>query len=182
MVVFRDWIFSLFSQDIHVRDTNPVNGKGLFQRYIEIFGDEIDETIKDKIGDFPNLIKVLDTDAKYLVYLAEMMGNPPTMFYDDTKYRKFLRYFTDIVKCKGTKKSYELLFGILGCTIALEYIPLPVMKYDWMGSTGDEAPHILLKYDTGGLYDEECPTCSQYDLFITDPDGILNGVLTNPIL
>jgi len=182
MVVFKDWIFSLFPRYIWEHDTLPVNGKGLFQRYMETFGEEIDEEIKDYITNFINIIDVTSTEDKYLVYLAEFLGNPPTLFYSDVRYRKLLRYLMDIIKCKGTVRSYELIFGLLGCTIELVEIPPSVMKYDWYGELGEEVPTTLVVYDSGYRYDEECPSCSDYYLNITDPDGVLAGALTNTIL
>ena len=98
-----------------------------------------------------------------------MCGNPPDLFYNATWYRKFIRYFTDIVKVKGTVKSYELLFGLIGCTIQITQIPPVIIKYD--NSPEDH-------YDTKAQYDSECPTCSYYDLTINDPDGNCSTLAT----
>lgn len=182
MVVFKDWIFSLFPRYIWEHDTLPVNGKGLFQRYMETFGEEIDGELKNHVTDFIDILDVTTTEDKYLVYLVEFLGSPPSLFdqgvYSDARYRKLLRYLMDIVKCKGTKRSYELIFGLLGCTIILTETAPPVMKYDWYGELGEEGNTTLVHYDSGLYYDEDCPSCSSYTLAITDPDGVLAGALT----
>jgi hypothetical protein len=169
MVVFKDWLFTLFPRYYIQGDTNPVGGKGLFERYLEVFGAELDEHLTPKITDLTNLNSIASVDSKYLTYLAWMCGNPPDLFYSEARYRRFIQYFTDIIKNKGTVKGYELLFGLLGCTVVITEIPLVDSRYD----VYDEStpPVVIHQYDELLKYDEECPTCSKYNLTINDPEG-----------
>ena len=166
MVTFKNWIFTLFPRFFLENDTYVVEGKGLFQRYLSVFGDEIDREMIPKLEGLPNLNTVLTTDAKYLAYLAWMCGNPPDLFYNATWYRKFIKYFTDIIKKKGTVEGYNLLFGLMGCSVTITEVTLDIHNYDAASA----------HYDNGLKYDSECPSCSQYDLDITDPSGNLGFI------
>jgi hypothetical protein len=162
MVSFKSLIYDQFPRRFREEDTYiDQNGKGLFRRFIETMGDEWDQELSGKLENYLDLFSVLDTDSKYLVHLAWFLGNPPDMLYSDVRYRRLLRYLMDINKCKGTLKSYDMIFFMLGVTVTLTIYPPKVMKYD-IGT---------LKYDETLRYDEECPTCSDYDLAIHDPEG-----------
>ncbi len=159
MVSFKELLYYTFPKRFQEEDTYiDQNGKGLFQRYIETFGDEWDEELIPKLENYLDKIDVPTTDAQYLTHLAWFLGNPPDLFYDDARYRKFLQYIVDINKVKGTVKSYEMLFFLLGVTVTLTFVPLTTMIHD-----------DALEYDDGYKYDEECPSCSEYDLEIIDP-------------
>jgi len=171
MVTFKDWIYTIFPRFFRENDTDLVNGKGLFERYVSVFGDELDQEMISSIQDLGDLNIVLTTDAKYLAYLAWMCGNPPDLFYNTTWYRKFIKYFTDIVKKKGTEEGYNLLFGLVGCSVTITEVSLAIHNYDVANA----------HHDSGLKYDMECPSCSQYDLEIHDPDGNLDFITTSGI-
>lgn len=162
MVLFKDYIFDLFPFLFRRDDTYIVDGKGLFQRYIETLSDEWDQELSDKLEEVWDITDVLTTEEKYIAHLAWFLNNPPDMLYSDARYRKLLRYVIDINKCKGTVRSYEMIFFLLGLNVTLTFIPLTTMVYD----------NAELNYDEEELrYDSECPSCSEYDLAILDPDG-----------
>ena len=163
MVSFSTWIFEQFPRYFKEFDTyKDNNNQGLFERFLGAIGDEMDANLVPKITNFTDLFDVLTTPDKYLILLTKTLGSPPDLFYNDARYRRFLRYLVDIVKCKGTVESYNMLFRLLDCTVTIEEIPLVDMRYDTTNH-----------YDTGLKYDEECPSCSFYNLHITDPNGTL---------
>ena len=120
------------------------NGEGLLIRYLSIFGDEIDQEISPTIECFLNIIDAQNTDAKFLVHLSDVLGNPPDIFGNDEMYRNLLSYIVSVYKIKGTKPAYELFFSLLGFDIELEEIPLDDQFIDY--DTGGE-------YDTGLIYE-----------------------------
>lgn len=166
MVSFKDYLFNQFPIRYWEEDSyKNGQGKGLLQRLMESLGTEWDQELLPKLEGVSDINDLLTTDSKYLVHLAWFLGNPPDTFYDEARYRKLLQYLTDIIKVKGTEESYHRLFFLLGVTVTLTYIPPTIPKYD-----GD------FHHDTTVRYDSECPSCSDYDLAISDPDGNLSLV------
>jgi hypothetical protein len=81
-------------------------------------------------------------------------------------YRRVLAYAVAIYKIKGTAKSYELLFNLLGLNIKIqEELPALAVQYD-----------SNFIYDDGKTYDEDCATCSYYTILYYDPTDPLNPV------
>jgi phage tail-like protein len=178
MVSFSTWIFEQFPRYFKEQDTyKDGDDKGLLERFLGVLGDELDEEMIPSITNFTEIFNVETTPDQYFRYLAEMMGNPPDLFYNDARYRRFIKYLTDINKHKGTAESYDMLFRLFNCTVVIEEIPLVRLIYDLVDSWGEEAPHALLLHDSQHpvtaekwRYDEGCPTCSRYNLHITDPE------------
>lgn len=132
------------------------NGDGLLNRYLTIFGEEIDEELIPKIECYLNIIDSQISDSKFITHLSDVLGNPPDIFLDDTMYRNLLSYIVSVYKIKGTKKAYELFFSILGFDIELIEIP-----------PGDDVVYYdkLNIYDDGKIYDQKlCQPCSMYDI------------------
>lgn len=170
MVNFKDWIYEQLPNRFREEDTDIINGKGLFQRFVESMGAEIDSNITPSIAVLTDLNLVLTTEEYYVAYIAWMMGNPPNTFNHNEFYRQILRYLIPILKIKGTALAYEAFFGILGIQATITEIDLEDMRYD----TGKI-------YDVGYQYDLSCPPCSDYILDIVDPNGVMSDWETNPI-
>ncbi len=162
MVSFKSYIYDQFPRRFRDEDSYiDQNGHGLFRRFLETMGEEWDQELAGKLENYLEIQEVLTTDAQYLAHLAWFLGNPPDMLYSDVRYRKLLRYLVDITKCKGTLKSYDMIFFMLGVTVTLTIHPPLVLKYDLDG----------IKHDQNYRYDSECPTCTDYDIAIHDPEG-----------
>ena len=175
-----NWLFSLLPVYYKLNDTyKDEEGNGLLQRYLGAF----DPVVLDEI--FPNIENYLDiTDAqtcrpKYLIHIANTLGNPPDVFGDDSKYRNLLSYIVSVYKIKGSIESYKLFFDILGFYSEIDEIPL-------LNKTSI--------YDNGGEYDSDeflseydrnlCQTCSYYDitLYYKDVDNYnINQTIINNI-
>jgi len=171
MVTFKTWIFNLLPSRFYREDTyKDVNGEGIFQRYTQAIGEELDEELVPYLTDY--LLNQVAWDLKgeqapyeFLVHLSDCLGNPPDIFLGEVpvdeisrKYRKLLRYIASVYKIKGTRLSYELFFGLLGYNVNIIEIPQNSMLYD-----------EGLVYDTIDVYyDEGCSTCSGYSLAFTD--------------
>ena len=175
MINFRTWIFEKFPYYFWENDTyKDGEGHGLFQRYLETVGIELDSELVNKIPGLLDLTNAELVASKQLIHLAEVLGNPPDTFGDETKYRKLLKYITNINKEKGNLKGYQLIFGVLGVDVEIEEVYGLDNHYD-----------TELQYDTDLHYDGNCPPCSNYTLAITDPDGNCPEIAdapTNPII
>lgn len=160
MVIFKDWIFTLFPLRFKRDDTyKDANDKGLLERFMESFGDEIDNEIIPYIENYLDIFDALNVSDELLGHLADTLGNPPdTLGYPD-KYRLLLKYLVSLNKLKGTIPAYELLFKIFGVNIVIDEFEIDKHFYD----TGEY-------YDDGSiLYDTNCPICSGYEIQISDP-------------
>ena len=153
-MTFRDWFFNKLPAYFKTNDSyKDVNGEGLLERYLRIYGLEIDEEIIPKIENYLDTIDPLICDEKFLNLIAYQLGNPPDFFGNTSLYRKFLSVIVEIYKIKGTRKSYLLLFALLGYNVDLiMFYPRDII-YDNGEIYDDEEPI---------LYDDVCGTCVPY--------------------
>lgn len=140
-------------------DTYPdIQGEGLFQRYMALFGESLDYEQARHIDDYLDIIDASITEEKYLTHLSDVLGNPPDVFKSVEQYRNLLSYITNVYKVKGTKRGYELFFYILGFTIEIKNLPATTidLRYD-----------SNFRYDSNQRYDpDDCMSCSFYDITI----------------
>lgn len=207
---FRNYLFSLLPDYFKEQDSyKDDNNEGLLERYLRIFGEEIDdeiypfiETLLDVIyggksltdnilirGDDiltygpeiltygpPKTIR----DDRFLKYIAFMLGNPIDINGMADTYRKIINYAVAIYKIKGTNRSYELLFNLLGLKVIIrESIVTEANRYDndlqydqqdlVFDKTCELCSTYLLIY-----YDKEQPECSHEQLTILDPVLVSN--------
>lgn len=165
---FKEWFFRQLPVFFKQTDTNKdVSNKGLLERYLEIFGDELDEGVIPFIETYLNQVDPTRADFKFGPHIAYTLGNPPNLLGVDARWFKVLQYIVDCYKIKGTKKSYELWFGLWSLNAHLiQYQPEEVRYDDWqVGHT----------YDNGHIYDNGCPTCSYYEIFVTTFEQTCEG-------
>ena len=121
-------------------------GKGLLQRFLLVFGMELQTEIVPKLE---NLINEKDPETasdEFLSELAYSVGRPNDILQDIDKYRTLLTQIISIYQIKGTTKSYQLLFALFGLTAELvEHFP------------PDNA------YDSGLIYDDDTEDAQVYD-------------------
>lgn len=157
---FKDYLYELFTRYFIEHDTYKDNeDRGLLERYMSIFGYELDFEVVDKIECYLKIIDAQVCEEKYLVHISDELGNPPDIFRDAQIYRNLLSYVVSIYKIKGTLGAYQLFFSILGYGVNITELPLISREhlYDNKG-----------EYDTGqdlALYDQNrCNTCSEYEI------------------
>ena len=166
---FVSYIYNLIPSALRAMDTNvDNNGNTLLDRYLGIFGAELDANI------YPQILGALDVlDAKkvpvsLLPIFRESLGNPPLPLTDNPNkdiQRNILKNIFYINKVKGTTKGYELLFNLLGLTITLNVTPISKTKYDVYEFIYDD--DINPSY-----YNEQCNLCYKYSVTILDPNNL----------
>jgi phage tail-like protein len=156
MVSFINYLFSKLPKYFKEQDTyKDQNDQGLLERYLSIFGLELDEQVYPLIQDYLNNVDPLQADSKFLSSIAFNLGNPPDFTQDEHEYRLLLSYAITIFKIKGTAQSYNLLFQLFGLTCTIVEIEAPeLIRYD---------DNNL--YDNSVIYDTECDGCTYYSLF-----------------
>lgn len=159
MIFLKEYVISLVDDYILSSDSyKDVNGKGFVQRYLEIFGAELDEYYYPLIEGLENEWNPLTvTNTGYLDYIAFLLGDIPNIATDTESYRRVLTYIVSIYKIKGTLKSiYAILYPLKVVVTDIVELDPGAVQYD----TG-------LTYDDGHLYDNNCPQCSEFDLEVT---------------
>lgn len=174
MAYFKDWIFNQLPR-YHQKTDNykDAQGNGLLKRYLRSVGDELDEEFIPYMENFIDLIDFMTCDDKYLPLIGGILGYPPSIDGLNSTYRKILAYAVVVYKIKGTFKSYQIVFNLLGINITIEEImpkkkityDLPVPKYD---------------ADPTYIYDSECDRCGIYNLKYKFQAGF--GPMTSTIL
>lgn len=168
---FRDYLFGLLPVYFKRNDTyKDKDDKGLLERYLMVFGNELDYQVIPKITCYLHAIDAAVCDAKFLDPLSQSLGNPPDIFQDDEIYRNLLQYVVTFYKIKGTIASYKLFFAILGYDVEIEELP---------HEDDDSFYDSEAEYDTGEerhTYDRNaCLVCYYYNINIKplDPNAQL---------
>lgn len=79
-------------------DTYKVKGKGLLERYLDIFGEYFDEKVVKDIDTLDNIIDIDNTPEIYLGYLWEFLGSMPYAnpgAIDPDKWKQYFNGFQD---------------------------------------------------------------------------------------
>ena len=163
---FKDWIFNQLPKYHQRTDSyKDVEGNGLLKRYLRVVGIELDEEFISYIDNFTDLIDYIECDDKYLPLIGSILGYPPSIDGLSTTYRKILANIMAIYKVKGTIRSYEMLFNLLGLEVSiLEEVPKKAVTYDLPGRF----------YDKGEQYDSHCEYCSGYWILYNSKDDTCN--------
>jgi len=76
MITLRS-LMDLLPYNFKEQDTYKVNGKGLLERYLDIFGAYFDDVITNDIKTLDDIIDIDNTPELYLGYLWEFLGSMP---------------------------------------------------------------------------------------------------------
>ena len=165
--IFKDWFFRQYPDDTQNNDVNKNElGEGTWQRYLRIYGLELDEEFVPYITNFLDIVDIQKTDDKYLPAISSILGSPPGFNNDNAIYRKILAYAIAIYKVKGTKRAYEIFLNLLGIDATIiEVTPRKKVTYDMPGITYDAQP-------TNWTYDSFCENCSGFYLALTNANNV----------
>lgn len=170
------------------------NGKGIFQRYLSILEDDVNEVIiplLENEGVISNplysfdvlnsLIGGLGEDDKFLNLIAYTLSNPihrdiykvnnEDRDEEDIQkeigyYRNLLSFSLSLWKIKGTALALKSYGNILG-------LELEVIENSVLGAVYDEVTYDQEYSDITGsyiiTYDSECQICSSYTVVVKTP-------------
>lgn len=135
-----------------------VNNKGINERYQEILADDWDEELLPLVENILDNTLVPDTAwVRFIPYLENMLGIKP-LVEDLAIRRKIIKNIISIYKVKGTLRSYEIVFKILGFTsVTIEDLEF-VQSFDSPVTFDD----VNRRFDASN-----CQTCSYYNLHLT---------------
>lgn len=161
MIIFEQYIPDILPEYFRENDSyKDGSGKGFLIRFLEIFGQELDEQFYPNIEGVIDLHDVFNTPTAYLEYLGYLMGNLPDIIVNNEHdYRNLLSYIVSIYQIKGTIQSYKSMFFLLGSDTTINELATTTKGYDDGTSLYDLA---------GILYDETCVPCSDYEIILTN--------------
>lgn len=95
------------------------DGKGILEKYLEIFGEYFSD-VKTSIDNSIEVINIEKTSRYYLKLLWEMLGSIPfakdieslPFNLDDKQQRDLIKYTNCLLKIRGTRKFFEIMFRI----------------------------------------------------------------------
>jgi len=179
MLVLKDYLIDRLPRYILTEDSyQDSNGKGFIERYLAIFGEELDDNTLPKLEEIENLANpILLNNPNFLEYHSFLKGDLDitSLALDNSTYRNLLTYILSIYKAKGTLKSYKAILGLLKITdVEIEPIVITAGGYD-SGVTYDDGTTF---YDGVGV---TCQRCFEYNLILTGIDTITSNLFNNII-
>lgn len=91
------------------QDTYKVNGKGLLERYLDIFGEYFDNQIVKDIDTLDDILDIDHTPEIYLGYLWEFLGSMPyanPKAIDPNKWKQYFNGFSDDTTIEALSKLW----------------------------------------------------------------------------
>lgn len=172
--VFFDKLSLYFKQVDSYKD---IDGKGLFERFLAIFGDDIDGILLPLLEDITSIINPAQSEdllnylmgldpnnGKFLNHIAYTLNNPPDIV-DEGTFRKLLTYVLSLYKIRGTKRAIRYWGYLLGLDLQVVEIDSPVIKAD----SGYKYDSELITSEVSKeipKYDSNCTTCSNYYIVV----------------
>lgn len=115
MVNIKDYLLNIIPVGLLHRDSYvDSNGKGLFQRTIESFGDELDTGVLVKLGNLENQFDVDQVDDNLFDSFVNSIGYLPDFFNDKPTHKSLIKYIQLLYSNKGKLTVVEYLLNILG--------------------------------------------------------------------
>lgn len=173
MGLFTKYIFNLFPSKVRKEDSYKwPDGRGFLQRYLSAFEDELDANVLPYIDNVLDLVDALKVDSKYLADLSYNLGSPAQVDSSLQTYRLVLEYAVAMWRVKGTKKSYKMLFDLMGLEVdIIEGEVKAGITYDQPG----------VNYDAGYTYDQDFAYCSKYKIAYNSKADTTNPFVHNPV-
>lgn len=161
----RGFLFSRLPNYYKDNDTyKDSNNRGILERFLGTLDVELQEELVDQLHQLIDQLDPKTTMNKFLPIMAQTVGNPTNILGTDESLRERILQAISLYKIKGTVRSYQLLFNLLGYRIELEeHIPLNSL-YD-----------IGLLYDDDHNYDTSYCTLGCIEYTIKYMDGATTG-------
>lgn len=161
---FTNNIFELFGKDYKRRDSyKDVYGEGLTERFTKTLAtsfDDLKDTYLDTLLD--NIYNPFKVPERLLIYLEYNLGI--NLYLGESNRRKVIKNITKYYQIKGTQKSYDVLFGVLGMEATISVTgSLAVTNFDTGGIFNSG-----LKFDnTTSSFNLTCLECMEYSIAVT---------------
>lgn len=159
-------IFGYFGRDIKIRD-EPKNaqGKGVLERYNEVMGLEYDVYYSEFLDNLiDNTMVPQEVLEKFIPYLEEMLGGLQFTGTTIAIRRKILKFAIRLYEIKGTKKSYDLIYRLLG----FNSVTITEHQAEFTFDSPTTFDDLFRKFDS------KCPPCSDYTINVYGDADLTN--------
>lgn len=111
-------VFSYYGKTVKLKDSyKDLEGKGLFERFNEILGKDLDDyTVKYTEDMLEVMCKASTMSNKFFQYLFNEIGFNVRLTLDDYYFRKLISMMPTILDSRGLLSCYLILFKFLGIT------------------------------------------------------------------
>lgn len=158
MTVLKDYLLGLVPDYIREEDSyKDAQQKGFIVRFLEIFGEELDEQFIDYIDNFDiNSLNVETVPTNLLDYFEDLQGDIKNFGKSEVVRRNIIKSIISIYRLKGTRESVEAILAIRGYKVnALTEEVSTQYVHDGAG----------VNYDAAGVqYDAFCGACTTIDV------------------
>lgn len=154
--LLKEKIFGYFGPDIKIRDSyKDANGKGILERYNEVMGLEYDTYYGIYLDNLIDDTMVPQTVLeKFIPYLEQVFGGLQFSGTTIATRRRILKFALRLYETKGTKKSYDLIYRLLG----FDSVTLIEHEADYTFDSPTTLDDFFRRFDS------KCPNCSQYTI------------------
>lgn len=159
----NDFLFKLLPDYFKQNDSyKDKYNKGILERYMNLFGDELDMYVVPYIECVTEINNPKIAEEKFLDHIADSWGSPSDLFLSTDRYRNLLKTILSVYKSKGTTNHVKNIFNLFGYDLVITKLPV---NRDYYYYDSDNL------YDSGGTYDElECLPCWRYSATIEEND------------
>lgn len=164
MIILEDWVGERLPTFVKDNDEPFIGGKGFLERFLGVFGAELDAEYYTNIVDVLQIYDPRTAPAQYLDYIAYSLGDLEDYSSSETHYRNILSFMVSIYNIRGTKQSFKSILTVakVHTTVITELTPI-----------GTQYDNINYKHDDGTTrYDESCPPCSNYNITMTGTETL----------
>lgn len=168
-------LFNKLSSYFKENDSYVVDGEGLFERYLSIYGYDIDTVLLPLLESTTDILnpilsedllnQILDPgnedNEKFLDNIAYTLNYPIDVVPDVDQYRRLLTIILTLYKWRGTKYAIEYWGNIIGIPLEVLEIDNAEAKYD-SDFKYDEIVQTSPLTNDSLKYDSSCDSCSEY--------------------
>lgn len=167
---YKDTVFSLYGSYVAVQDSyKDAEGKGLFERFNEILGQDLDEWVISAIKGLLDEMMVPSTmQEKFVQLLTAQIGFTPVVNISREAKAKLLGMMRTIYDCRGLEKCQSILLSFLGIT-SVEYVVKETYTVRGLDSE--------LTLDSGRLLDSSSSNMYYYDFKIKGAEPMSEQLL-----
>lgn len=163
MWTLKTILFPLFGKHAKISDTHKDgNDKGIWERFNEALAQDFDDELLPLIESLvENTVDPENFLLQFVEHYETSIGTPVYISNTEAIRRKLIKLNNSITRIRGTKKSFDVLYNILGMTTVTIAIETPLKTWDSNVTLDDEARRF-----------DRNPCCAFYSLTLAGPASI----------
>lgn len=167
---YKDTVFELYGPYVASQDSyHDAEDKGLFERFNEILGQDLDDEVIPAIKNLLDKMIVPATmQEKFISLLLSEIGFTPVMNISRERLSKLIGMLRTVYDSKGIENCQRILLSFIGIT-SVEYVGKETYTVRGLDST--------LKLDSGRTLDSTSSNTYYYDFKLKGIEPISNSLL-----